>query len=265
MTVTLALAGDMMLGRGVAARIRRTGPLDLVAPEIRWITRAADLFVLNLECCVSARGSPWPDPTKPFFFRAPPTATETLSWLGVDCVTLANNHALDFRHTALLDTLTHLHDAGIATVGAGRDVEQARHPVVLTRSGLRVGVLGVTDHPADFAATPRHPGVAHAALQQGVPDWLVDRIDRLRRQTDLVLVTPHWGPEHGARTPRLRPTRRRGPRRRRCHRGGGGTRPTCSTVSPDSVAARSCSTWATSSTTTRSTRCCGTTAACCSC
>ena len=103
----LALAGDTMLGRQVADAIERSRrpPLD---PDVVTVAAEADLFVLNLECCVSARGERWPDPDKPFFFRAPPFAAELLAEIGVDCVTLANNHALDYGPDALLDTLDHL-------------------------------------------------------------------------------------------------------------------------------------------------------------
>ncbi|HHC07617.1 MAG TPA: CapA family protein, partial [Actinobacteria bacterium] len=122
----LALAGDTMLGRKVGERIDRVGPHRLFAPEIVEITNDADAFVLNLECCISARGTPWPDPRKPFFFRAPPAAVETLRQLGVDAVTLANNHALDFGYEALADTLDLLAEAEIAVVGAGPDLTAAR-------------------------------------------------------------------------------------------------------------------------------------------
>ena len=190
----LALAGDTMLGRKVAAALDETPPEALVAPEVVEIARAADLFVLNLECCVSERGSPWPAPGKPFFFRAPPRAVETLVHLGVDCVTLANNHALDFGTPALLDTLDHLGRAGIAAVGAGPDAGRARRPAVLQAGGFRLAVLGVTDHPADFAAGPGRPGVAWADLASGVPGWLADAVRDAGAGADAVLVTPHWGP-----------------------------------------------------------------------
>lgn len=127
----LALAGDTMLGRKVAEAIAVTGPEYLFAEEVVALTRSADLFVLNLECCISEDGRPWADPRKPFFFRAPPAATEVLNRLGVDCVTLANNHALDFGPQALLDTFDHLREAGIACVGAGRRLTEARAPAVL--------------------------------------------------------------------------------------------------------------------------------------
>jgi poly-gamma-glutamate synthesis protein (capsule biosynthesis protein) len=110
----------------------------------------------------------------------------------VDCVTLANNHALDFGSIALADTLELLHDAGIETVGAGKDVDEARRPVVLEANGFRLGVVGVTDHPPDFAAGRSRPGVVFAQLGTGIPDWLAGTISSLG--TDAVLVTPHWGP-----------------------------------------------------------------------
>ena len=101
----LALAGDTMLGRGVAEAI-----------------------------------TSWPDRRKPFFFRAPPAAAETLAGWGVSCVTLANNHALDFGEEALLDTFAHLASAGIAWVGARPDLERARAPAILEGGGRSLGV-----------------------------------------------------------------------------------------------------------------------------
>jgi poly-gamma-glutamate capsule biosynthesis protein CapA/YwtB (metallophosphatase superfamily) len=190
--VKLALAGDTMLGRGVAERLNDVPPIALFADEVVAVTRDADLFLLNLECAVSDRGERWPDPSKPFFFRAPPVAVEALVHLGVSCVTLANNHALDFGADALLDTLRHLSDAGISCVGAGATESAARAPATFERDGVRVGVVGVTDHPYDYAAGPDQPGVAYADLRHGMPGWLLDVIGGL--DSDVVVVSPHWGP-----------------------------------------------------------------------
>ena len=198
-TITLALAGDTMLGRGVADTLGRAGPGALFSDEVVAAARAADLFVLNLECCISERGEPWRAPGKPFFFRAPPVATEVLVALGVDCVSLANNHALDFGEEALLDTFEHLERAGIAWVGAGPDVKRARDPAVFESHGVRLGVLAVTDHPEDFAATPDRPGVAFADLPHGIPAWLRDAVRSAADRSDAVLVTAHWGPNMTSR------------------------------------------------------------------
>jgi poly-gamma-glutamate synthesis protein (capsule biosynthesis protein) len=191
--VKLALAGDTMLGRGVAEALQSRPPQALVAPEVVAIAREADLFLLNLECCISERGERRPDPGKPFFFRAPPRATELLAHLGVDCVTLANNHALDFGETALLDTFTHLAEAGIAWAGAGASVEEARSPAVLDAGGLRLAVVAATDHPSAYAAGPARPGVAFAELRAGaLPSWLRGAV--AAAEGDAVLAAVHWGP-----------------------------------------------------------------------
>jgi poly-gamma-glutamate capsule biosynthesis protein CapA/YwtB (metallophosphatase superfamily) len=183
--VRLALAGDTMLGRGVARELATRPPQSLVAPEITELTRAADVCVVNLECCISEDGRPVP---KIFNFRAPAQAVETLLHLGVDCVTLANNHALDFGIEALLDTFAHLREAGIRWAGAGENVEQARAPVVL--DGL--AIVAVCDHEAGFAAGPDKPGIAYADLRSGLPGWLLESARG-------VLVCPHWGPNMASR------------------------------------------------------------------
>jgi poly-gamma-glutamate capsule biosynthesis protein CapA/YwtB (metallophosphatase superfamily) len=171
----LALAGDTMLGRGVAQRLSENPRHTLLAPELVDVLSDADLFVLNLECCVSARGEPWPG--RAFHFRAPPWAAEILATYGVDCVSLANNHVLDYGFDALLDTLAHLDAAGVRVVGAGTDLERARAPVVLDE----VAIVAFTDHPDEYAATSTRPGVALGA-PESLPEF------------GAVLVTPHWGP-----------------------------------------------------------------------
>ena len=191
----LALAGDTMLGRGVAEAISRGQ--SLVAAEVAAAAAEADLFVLNLECCISAGGERWSDPHKPFFFRAPPEAASLLAGLGVDCVSLANNHALDFGYEALLETLEHLREAGIPAIGAGPSVAEARAPVVLDAAGTRLGVVAFADHPADFAAGPSGPGIAYADLRaKGVPEWVLESVRDV--DADMTLVTPHWGPNMAA-------------------------------------------------------------------
>lgn len=194
----IVLAGDTMLGRGVAEQLATRPPESIVAPQLQAIARQADLVLLNLECCISTRGRRWEDPTKPFFFRAPPQAVGVLTSMGTSCVTLGNNHALDYGDEALLDTFAHLDAAGIAWVGAGPDVERARAPAVLEARGVRVAVVGVTDHPAAYAAGATRPGVAFADLEAGVPEWLLAAAGsaggRAAVAADAVVVLPHWGP-----------------------------------------------------------------------
>jgi hypothetical protein len=102
---------------------------------------------------------------------------------------------LDYGSQALLDTFEHLSAARIAWVGAGPDAATARAPRLLTTRGMRLAVLGASDHPEEFAAGPDRPGIAYANLREHAGGgWLTDAVAAARRDADAVLVTPHWGP-----------------------------------------------------------------------
>jgi len=195
--VRLALAGDIMLGRRVGEALLHRPPDALFSDGVVAALGEADLVIVNLECCISTRGARWPDPLKPFFFRAPPQAVGVLAHLGVDCVTLANNHALDYGPVGLLDTLLLLSEEGVIVAGAGASLDQARRPVTLEHNGFRLRVVALTDHPREFEAGRDEPGVAYADLGQGLPGWVFDAMGHDR--ADAVLVTPHWGPNMTAR------------------------------------------------------------------
>ena len=192
--MTIGLLGDVMLGREVA-RVLAEGPPERVwSDELLELCRSCDALVCNLECCISERG----DRTeriagKPFFFRAPPAAVRALQAIGTTAVSLANNHALDYGPEALADTLDALGEAGIAAAGAGRDLEEARRGPVVDAGGVSLGLLAVTDHPAEYQAGQGEPGVAFADLRAGPAGWVDDELAKLRERADRVIAFPHWG------------------------------------------------------------------------
>jgi poly-gamma-glutamate synthesis protein (capsule biosynthesis protein) len=184
-----------MLGRSVGERLAEVPPEDVWAPELREVCAECDLVICNLECCISSRGTPTERVRdKPFFFRGPPHATQSLEAIGVDAVSLANNHALDYETDALLETLDLLGEAGIAVAGAGRDAGDARRTALVAVGGARVGLLAVSDHPQEFAAGEHEPGIAHADLRHGLPEWLVRELAAARDRCDWLIAFPHWGP-----------------------------------------------------------------------
>lgn len=201
MSPTIALGGDVMLGRGVAEAIVERSAADVWSPELRTVFDEADIAVVNLECCISERGDPWEPQRKPFHFRAPPRAVEALAAIGVRAVWLANNHALDFGRQALEDTLHHLGQAGIAVVGAGQDLGEARSGRILGAGGMQIGLVAFADHPSDFAASPDTPGIAWADIADGAPYWLAEQVRQLSQTCDVVIAGPHWGPNMSAFPP----------------------------------------------------------------
>ncbi len=195
--VTLAVAGDFMLARGVGARIHALGPaypVELVAERLR----TADLTIANLESPIGRAGQPLPG--KGIWFRADPAATETLTLAGLDLVTLANNHILDYDTENFLETLGHLNQAGVRYVGGGRTLAEARQPAVLEAAGLRVAFLSYSlfadlyfdpHYPRRFTATDTVPGVAPVRDAD-----LLEDIAHARRVADVVAVAFHWGEEY---------------------------------------------------------------------
>jgi poly-gamma-glutamate capsule biosynthesis protein CapA/YwtB (metallophosphatase superfamily) len=195
----IGLLGDVMLGRSVGDKLREEPGAALWSEELRSLCASLDLMICNVECCVSERGERTRRiPGKPFFFRAPPSAVAALRAIDVRAVSLANNHALDYGDQGLADTLGLLADGGIATAGAGQGAEAARSPVVVEAGGQQVGLLCVSDHPREYAAGPSTYGIAHAGLERGVPDWLLEELARLRECCELTIVFPHWGPNMSA-------------------------------------------------------------------
>jgi poly-gamma-glutamate capsule biosynthesis protein CapA/YwtB (metallophosphatase superfamily) len=195
----IGLLGDVMLGRSVGEHLREAPPEKLWSEELRSVCASLDLMICNLECSVSERGERTRRiPGKPFFFRAPPAAIAALEAINVRAVSLANNHALDYEEEALIDTSGLLADGGVVAAGAGYGVEAARRPAVVEAGGHPVGLLCVSDHPHEYAASPGRNGIAHAELRRGVPDWLLDELARLCEQCEVTIVFPHWGPNMSA-------------------------------------------------------------------
>jgi poly-gamma-glutamate synthesis protein (capsule biosynthesis protein) len=161
--------------------------------ELRPHLGAADVAVVNLEAALTTRGSPAP---KAFHFRSPPTALQALAAAGVDVVTMANNHAVDYGAKGFADTLAARAKSPVPVVGIGTNTADALRPAIVTIRGRRVAVLGATQVPdwtlATWPAGDNRPGVAAAAN----PRRLADAVRRARRSADVVVVYLHWGTDY---------------------------------------------------------------------
>jgi poly-gamma-glutamate synthesis protein (capsule biosynthesis protein) len=195
--VTLAFAGDIHFEGALRARL--DDPATALAPIAAQLG-AADLTVVNLESSVGTSGTP--EPGKRFTFQAPPSALTALGAAGVDVVSMANNHAMDFGPDGLADTLAAaaaaaaVRTGGVDVVGVGADITAAFAPAVRDVRGTTVAVIGanVPDDPgadptAHWAATGTTAGVA-TALD---PAPLLAAVAQARASADVVVVYLHWG------------------------------------------------------------------------
>jgi len=185
--VTLAFAGDVH-AEGPSGDAIRAG-----LPSIREALGAADVTIVNLETAVTDRGTP---ADKSFVFRAPASTLPALAQAGVDVISLANNHGLDFGRQGLTDTLAAARAAGMPLVGLGEDEEAAYAPHVVEVRGQRIAVLAATQvldgqYVDAWTARDDSPGMASAKRV----DRLVEEVRRARADADTVVVHLHWGQE----------------------------------------------------------------------
>src|SRR3990170_3893376 len=109
--LVLAFNGDVMLGRIVNEMIGHMGA-SYVWGDTLPLIKKADMLLINLECVIAKDGTQWHKTPKVFFFKADPHAIDVLKIAGVNYVSLANNHTLDFGEEALLEMLNRLDEAG---------------------------------------------------------------------------------------------------------------------------------------------------------
>jgi poly-gamma-glutamate capsule biosynthesis protein CapA/YwtB (metallophosphatase superfamily) len=187
-TVTLAFAGDVNFA-GRTARLL-SDPPSAFGP-IMAVLRSADFAAVNLETSITGRGTPQP---KTYHFRAPPAAFTALRDAGIDLVTMANNHVLDYGRMGLADTLAAARAARFAYVGIGASAAAAWAPYLTTIRGVRIAVVGVSqvaELAASWVATPSRPGEANAI---DLPRTLA-AVRSARRLASVVIVFMHWGTE----------------------------------------------------------------------
>lgn len=135
-----------------------------------------------------------------FGLRCSPSLAPSLKNLGIDAVTLANNHILDFRAEGLFQTLKNLDRASIPHAGAGKDLEEAEQPLeVLCGANLRLGIWALAEKELNCAGE-HSPGSAFFSPERNLPV-----ISGLRSRCDFLLVSIHAGHEFTSiPSPRIR-------------------------------------------------------------
>lgn len=197
---TLAFTGDVNLADDwenmVALAQLPGGIAQAITPPLMARLRAADLLLVNNEFCFSSRGSAMPG--KQYTFRAAPANVALLKTMGVDIVSLGNNHVFDYGEEAFADTLDTLAGAGIPYVGAGRNLQEAQLAQYFLVGGLKVAYVAASraeKHILTPEATAEAPGV----LRCYDPALFLEAVEEAAQNADIVVAYPHWGTENSTR------------------------------------------------------------------
>jgi len=205
--ITVAVVGDYMIQEIPSAE-------DIAL--VQGFFGDADITIANIDTVLSDKGEPIP---KWANLRGPPEVVDHLKEMGIDVVTVANNHAMDFRAEGLLDMLDAYDEAGLTAIGAGANLAVAAAPAIVTVGERSVAILSFSCLlPIASAAGPTWPGIAPMHVHQSfvvdellmteqpgtVPEvkcWLDEKdlarvlkdITNARAQADIVIPIVHWG------------------------------------------------------------------------
>lgn len=201
-SVTIGFTGDINLDetwdRGpmqyCAASSR--GIADYIGADLIAAMKSADILFVNNECSISTRGK---KQAKAYTFRADPSNISVYADLGVDAVSLANNHIYDYGAQGLIDTVAHLEKAGIAVAGAGADIEAASQAAYFRINGKTIAFVAAGRTESWFN-TPAAGEDSAGILDAYGSDNCVRAIRRAAAQSDYVIVYVHWGTEDSHHT-----------------------------------------------------------------
>ena len=189
--ITMVFSGDILLSSYVLNNYENSGIDGVVSEELLREMQNADLTMVNEEFPFSTRGTQAQD--KQFTFRVDPSYVKILQEMGIDVVTLANNHALDYGTEALSDSFQTLDDAGIAYVGAGDSRERAAEAYITELGGKTFGFLAASRviPEVSWNIDNQQPGM----LCTYDSTALCEAIKKAKENCDYVAVYVHGGIE----------------------------------------------------------------------
>lgn len=189
---TIIFTGDVLFANAFKAGYDAKGIEGVISGELLAKLQEADILMVNNEFPFSEQGTPMAD--KQFTFRCEPSYVTALQEMGVDVVSLANNHVLDYGKAALSDTFAALDKAGILYGGAGETVERAEEVQIVEVNGRKYGFLAVSRvvPVGDWKVENSAPGVFSCYDDRR----LVELVKEAAAECDFLAVYPHWGVEY---------------------------------------------------------------------
>ena len=189
--------GDIGMGENLATTKYMTscknGLADCFSADLLSEMKGADVLTINNEFPYTDWGTALAGKT--YTFRAHPGRVQELKKIGVDLVSLANNHVFDYGEEGILDTFETLEKAGYPYIGAGRNIEDATEPYSFIACGRKITICSATqiERSAHFTqeATDSLPGV----IKTLHPERFCAEIQKAKKTSDIVIVFVHWGTE----------------------------------------------------------------------
>ena len=195
--ITIDLTGDINLADDwytmQAAAERRNGIYDCISKDIVKELQAADISVINNEFVFSDGGDR--QVNKPYTFRAKTSNVSLLEAFGADLANVANNHTYDYRASGLMDTISTLNGYGIATIGAGKNLEEAKTIQYYVANGKKIAFVSATEIEKYSTYTKEATATTAGVLKTIDPTIYKQVIAEAAKNSDYVIASVHWGIE----------------------------------------------------------------------
>ncbi len=171
---------------------RGKGIYGILDKNIVDIMTSSDIMIANNEFTISNRGTKMPG--KYYTFRGSPSRLPIYQEMGVDLVTLANNHVYDFGSIAFNDMLDALKEYKIPYIGAGKNINEATKPYYYIANGYKIGLVNAT-RAEKLLLTPGATDTNEGVFRCYDPEKLINVIKELKSKSDYVILLIHWGKE----------------------------------------------------------------------
>lgn len=193
--ITLSFVGDISLADNFDIMpyydSRKEGVYGILSKEVVDIMTSSDIMVANNEFTISTRGTPL---NKRYTFKADPKRLNIYKEMGVNLVSLANNHIYDYGIEAFNDTLKYLKEYDIPFVGAGSNISEAKKSFSFIAGGYKISFISSTRAEKNIitpGATETTPGVFRCYDNT----LLKETIKEAKEKSDYVVLLIHWGKE----------------------------------------------------------------------
>ena len=197
--ITLTFGGDICLADNYLPmqHMAKNGLsiTDCIDSRLIAEMQADDVTFMNNEFTISDRGTPMAG--KAYTFRAAVKNTALYNTLGVDIVSLANNHAYDYGKDAFLDTLSALESYGVDAVGGGADLDGAMQPMYYLINGRKIAYVAAS-RAEKYKMTPEATESSPGILRCYDTAKFLQVIREAEANSDFVIACVHWGTEYSA-------------------------------------------------------------------
>lgn len=186
-TISIVAVGDVMLSSWVVQTLSELGALYPFIHTVPYL-KNGDIAIANLEAPFTLADAPF---KKKYSFKVPPKHAIGIKDAGLDVVTLANNHIMDFGEAGLISTIRTLDRVGVKHCGAGTNLEEAHQPAVVTVDGKKIAFFGYSmTFPTEFYAKEDSSGTAYPE-----PELMPSYLAAWEELVDYTVVSFHWSAE----------------------------------------------------------------------